>query len=211
MSSSELVACRGLVRRFGEREALVGVDASVADGELVLLVGPNGAGKTTLLRILATALRPTAGHVALAGHELPRAAAAARPLVGYAGHEPLLYDALTAVENLELYAALYGVEAAAVARALDEVGLSGRARERVGELSRGMRQRLALARARLHRPRLLLLDEPTAALDEAGRALLRTVLAPGPRPAAVVATHEPGWFDGLGGRVVRLDGGRVAA
>jgi len=210
MPSPEAVACDGLVRRFGERAALAGVDLRVGEGEFVVVTGPNGAGKTTLLRILATVLRPTAGAVAVAGHPLPREAHAARPLVGYVGHGPLTYPGLTGRENLELYAALYGVPSDAVGTALRRVGLDGRARDPVSEFSRGMSQRLALARACLHGPRLLLLDEPTAGLDAGGRELLRDVLAE-PDRTVVVATHEPDWFDGLTTRRVELEAGLVAA
>jgi heme exporter protein A len=210
MSSSEAVACEALERRFGERLVLAGVDLAVAEGELLLLTGPNGAGKTTLLRLLATIIRPSAGAVRVLGHPLPRAAAAARPLVGYLGHEALAYPALTARENLELYAALYGVERSRVPEALDAVGLAAREKSRVGELSRGMRQRLGLARACLHLPALLLLDEPTASLDEEGRGLLRRLLEEGGR-TVIAATHEPAWFAGLGGRVAALEAGRVRA
>jgi ABC-2 type transport system ATP-binding protein len=210
MPSSEAVVCDGLVRRFGEREALAGVDLRVGEGEFLLVTGPNGAGKTTLLRILATVLRPTSGAVAVAGHDLPRAAPAARPLIGYVGHGPLTYPGLTGRENLELYAALYGVPAERVSPALERVGLDGRGRDRVSELSRGMSQRLALARACLHAPRVLLMDEPTAGLDAEGRGVLRAVLGE-PGRTVVVSTHEPGWFDGLATGRVRLAGGRVAA
>src|SRR4051794_18703213 len=109
MSSPEQPAavCKGLVRRFGERAALDGVDLEVAPGETLVLTGGNGAGKTTLLRVLATVLRPHAGVVSVAGHQLPRSARAARPAIGYVGHEPLVYPGLTATENLELYAQLH--------------------------------------------------------------------------------------------------------
>jgi heme ABC exporter ATP-binding subunit CcmA len=204
------VACDGLVRRFGERAALAGVDLRVEGGEFVLVTGPNGAGKTTLLRILATVLRPSEGAVAVAGHALPRAAPAARPLIGYVAHAPLTYPGLTAHENLALYAALYGVPEERVGPALERVGLGGRRRDPAGEFSRGMSQRLALARAVLHRPSLLLLDEPTAGLDSEGRALLRDVLAE-PGRTVIISTHEPGWFDGLATAEVRLADGLVAA
>ena len=207
---SEAVACDGLVRRFGERAALDGVDLHLGRGEFVLVTGPNGAGKTTLLRILATVLRPTEGAVAVAGHALPRAAAAARPLIGYVAHGPLTYPGLTAHENLELYAALYGVPAEWIGPALGRVGLGGRGRDPVAEFSRGMAQRLALARAVLHRPSLLLLDEPTAGLDSDGRDLLREVLSE-PGRTVIVSTHEPAWFDGLATAEVRLADGRAAA
>src|SRR2546423_550601 len=118
------VLCDGLVRRFGERAALDRVDLRIAEGEFVLVTGPNGAGKTTLLRVLATVLRPSAGGVHVGGHELPRAADRARPLVGYIAHGPLTYPGLTARENLELYAALYGVPDTRVGPALDRVGLA---------------------------------------------------------------------------------------
>jgi len=204
------VTCDGLVRRFGEREALAGVDLEVADGAFLLVTGPNGAGKTTLLRVLATVIRPSAGRVAVGGHELPRAAHAARPLVGYVGHGPLAYPGLTARENLSLYAALYGVPEGRIGPALERVGLGGRDRDAVAEFSRGMAQRLALARALLHAPALLLLDEPTAGLDSGGQAVLREVLAEGGR-TVIVSTHEPGWFAGFATGSVRIEAGRVAA
>jgi heme ABC exporter ATP-binding subunit CcmA len=204
------VACAALERRFGARTALAGVDLAVQAGELVLLTGPNGAGKTTLLRILATVLRPGGGRVAVAGHELPKAAPAARRVVGYAGHDPLAYPDLTARENLDLFAALHGAPAGRVAEELDRVGLAGRGGDRVAEFSRGMLQRLALARVSLHAPAIVLLDEPTAGLDDEARAALRDFLHR-PGRTVIAATHEPEWFAGLGGRVVRLAAGRVAA
>ena len=209
MPPAEAVVCSGLTRRFGERAALAGVDLTVAAGEVVLVTGANGAGKTTLLRVLAGVLRPAAGRVVVAGHALPEQAAAVRPLVGYTGHEPLVYPRLTARENLELYAALYGAAPGRVERALARIDLEARAGDRAGDLSRGMRQRLSLGRLLLHDPALLLLDEPAAGLDEPGRALLLSLLAGG--AAAVVATHEPEVFAGVAPRRLRLAGGRVAA
>jgi heme exporter protein A len=208
MSSSEALLCAGLVRRYGHRTALDGVDLRVERGETVVLTGANGAGKTTLLRVLATVLRPTSGRVVVEGHALPGAARAARPLVGYAGHEPLVYPALTARENLDLYAALFGVEPDAVPRALDRVGLARRGTDRVSEFSRGMLQRLSLARATLHRPQVLLLDEPSSGLDADGSALLDELLAEQGR-TVVIATHDPGRFDAAARRL-RIDAGRVS-
>ncbi|HEX3330116.1 MAG TPA: heme ABC exporter ATP-binding protein CcmA [Gaiellales bacterium] len=209
-SPEAAVECDGLVRRFGERAALAGVDLHVAEGEFVLVTGPNGAGKTTLLRVLATVLRPSEGAVSVGGHELPRAADKARPWIGYVAHGPLTYPGLTARENLELYAALYGVSDDLVGPALDRVGLDDRGRDPVSEFSRGMAQRLALARACLHGPSLLLLDEPTAGLDADGRDLLREVLAE-PGRTVIVSTHEPAWFEGLATSQVPIRAGRVAA
>jgi heme exporter protein A len=208
-SPEPAVACRGLVRRFGERAALDGLELDVAVGETVLVTGPNGAGKTTLLRVLSTALRATEGVVRVAGHPLPGEARAARPLIGYAGHEPLVYARLTARENLDLYADLYGLEGAkAVPLALARVGLETRAGDMAGELSRGMLQRLSLARATLHRPALLLLDEPTSGLDADGLEVLEQVLAEGGR-TVVIATHDPDRFPAAE-RAVRLQRGRVS-
>jgi heme exporter protein A len=209
-AEADAVVCDGLVRRFGERAALAGVDLRLGAGQFVVVTGPNGAGKTTLLRVLATVLRPSEGTVAVAGHALPRAAPAARPLIGYVAHGPLTYPGLTAHENLALYAALYGVPDAWIAPALERVGLQARGRDPVAEFSRGMMQRIALARAVLHRPSLLLLDEPTAGLDSEGRDVLRDVLSE-PGRTVVVSTHEPGWFDGLATAQVHLADGRVAA
>jgi heme ABC exporter ATP-binding subunit CcmA len=207
-AAADAVVCEGLVRLFGERRALDGLDLRLGPGETLLVTGGNGAGKTTLLRVLATVLRPNGGTATVWGHELPREAQAVRPAVGYVGHEPLVYPALTARENLELYAALHDVNGGRVAEALGIVGLERRAGDRTAELSRGMRQRLALARAWLHGPPLLLLDEPTAGLDADGREVLRALLT-GREGAALIATHEPAWFDGLASGVVRMERGKA--
>lgn len=210
MSSSDpAVRCDAVSRRYGERLALDRVSLQVQPGERVLLTGGNGAGKTTLLRMLATLLRPHEGTVTVAGHPLPREARRVRPLIGYLGHEPLVYPGLTAGENLELYAALHGAPAARVVEALELVGLERRRGGVASELSRGMRQRLALARAVLHRPQILLLDEPTTGLDDDGRERLRGLLA-SHEGTALISTHEPEWFAPLGVRSVQLAEGRLA-
>jgi len=200
-----------VVKSFGDRRALDGVDLEVAEGECLAVLGPNGAGKSTLLRALATLLRPDAGDLAVAGHALPAGARAVRGLVGYLGHDPLVYLDLTARQNLELFADLYGV-AHPRERALDllqRVGLLLRAEEAVRTFSRGMAQRLGLARLLLHGPAVLLLDEPYAGLDAEGEALLDLVLAEGRGTRTVVlVTHDVERAVGLADRALVLRAGR---
>lgn len=180
-----MIVARGLERRYGRRRALSGVDLVVQPGEVVLVTGPNGSGKTTLLRILAGLVAPTRGTLELAVD---------RSRIGFLGHEPLVYRELTALENLDLFGRLYRVpeRRERIGMLLGRFGLWDVRGERVTEYSRGMTQRLALCRALLHDPDLLLLDEPHASLDTAGAALLDEELAglAGGR-TIVVATHDP--------------------
>jgi heme exporter protein A len=200
-----------VVKSFGDRRALDGVDLELADGECLAVLGPNGAGKSTLLRTLATLLRPDAGELTVAGHALPAGARAVRGLVGYLGHDPLVYLDLTARQNLELFADLYGVPRPRerVLDLLQRVGLLVRAEETVRTFSRGMAQRLGLARLLLHRPRVLLLDEPYAGLDAEGEALLDVLLAEsrGDR-TVVVVTHDVERAIGLADQALVLRAGR---
>jgi heme exporter protein A len=201
------------VKSFGERRVLDGVDLHLEEGERLAVLGPNGAGKTTLLRMLATLLRPERGEIAIAGHRLPREAQRARGLIGYVAHDPLVYLDLTAWHNLELYADLYGVAQPRerIASMLEQVGLLARAYEPVRTFSRGMAQRLGLARALLHRPAILLLDEPHASLDAHGAALLDRVLADRESGrSAVIVTHEVERAVAMADRVVVLRAGRAA-
>src|SRR5262249_54485226 len=156
------VVAHDLRKTFEFKPVLRGVSLSVPSGATVTLLGPNGAGKTTLLRILATLARPTAGEIAIDGLDLRRDAHVIRQRIGYLGHLPMLYDELTAEENLDFFARMYGVQdrQARVGSLLERVGLRAKAKGRVRDLSRGQTQRLALARALLHEPSLLLLDEP---------------------------------------------------
>lgn len=162
-----MIDVEDLTKTFGPRTALGGVNLHVAPGEWVTLVGPNGAGKTTLLRILACLARPTSGRVLIAGHDLTQAGPAVHRRIGYLSHRTLLYDDLTAEENLHFYARLYALPdaEARITEALTHVDLNARRRDLVRTYSRGMQQRLAVARAVLHRPDVLLLDEPYAGLD----------------------------------------------
>jgi heme exporter protein A len=177
-------------RAYGERVALTGVTLAVEEGETLAVFGSNGAGKTTLLRILATLLRPHHGAARVLGHELPREGWAVRGQIGFLGHEPLLYRDLTARENLRFHARLHGVEEARVEALLDQVGLRPRADEPVRTLSRGMTQRVAICRASLHEPELLLLDEPLANLDPGAAEAVEPLIGRTAGPARVVISHD---------------------
>jgi ABC-type multidrug transport system ATPase subunit len=182
-----VIAARGLVKRFGDRRVLRGVDVDLGDDGFLLVTGRNGSGKTTLLRVLAGLTAPDAG--TLAGPP--------RETIGYLGHEPLVYRELTPLENLTLFARLYRLpeRGERVGMLLERFGLWDARHQRVSTFSRGMQQRLGLCRVLLHEPRLLLLDEPFNALDAEGASLLDAVLRE-PR-ATVVATHEPERVEGL--------------
>ncbi len=189
-TTAPAVVLEGLERRYGDRLALAGISFTLGAGQTLAVLGPNGAGKTTLLRVLATLLRPHAGSVLVAGARLPGEADAARRRIGYLGHEPLLYRHLSARENLRFYARLYGVAPRRVEELLDAVGMGRRAAAAVRALSRGMVQRLAAARAVLHDPQLLLLDEPRTALDPAAAERLEPLIGRASGRARVLATHD---------------------
>jgi ABC-type multidrug transport system ATPase subunit len=182
----------GLTRRYGEREALSEVGLTLAEGRTLVVFGPNGAGKTTLLRVLATLLRPHAGRVRVLGSGLPDEAWAVRGRVGLLAHEPLLYRELTAAQNLRYHARLHGVAEQRIGELLDAVAMSRRADEPLRTLSRGMVQRVAVARAVLHDPELLLLDEPYANLDPAAIELVSPLIGPASGRTRVVCSHDPG-------------------
>jgi len=173
-----MIEVRKLVKRFGLKPVLRGLNFSADPGEFVAILGPNGAGKTTFLRILASLSRPTLGEVRVAGYRLPDQAAAVRRRLGVVSHLPLLYGDLTAEENLRFYTRLYGVERESqrVAEVLELVGLSARRRDLVRTFSRGMQQRLAIGRAVLHDPDVILFDEPHTGLDQDACAMLDGVL-----------------------------------
>jgi len=184
------VALRELGRAYGERVALAGVTLSLPRGATLAVFGANGAGKTTLLRVLATLLRPHAGSAAVLGRALPGEGWAVRGRIGFLGHEPLLYRDLTARENLRFHARLHGVDEDRGAALLEAVGMSGRADEPVRALSRGMAQRVAICRAVLHAPELLLLDEPLANLDPGAAEGVAPLIGRASGVARVLISHD---------------------
>jgi len=179
-----------LARRYGDRVALVDVTVRLERGQTLAVLGANGAGKTTLLRVVAGLLRPHAGQARVLGSALPEEAWAMRGRVGYLGHDPLLYRELTGRENLRYHARLHGVALERVDRQLVAVGLERRGDEPVRDLSKGMVQRLAVARATLHDPQLLLLDEPRANLDPAATDALEPLIGRSSGRARVLVTHD---------------------
>jgi len=208
------IVAEGLRRDFGAAPVLAGLDLTVDAGELVVLLGANGAGKTTLLRVLATLLRPSGGSLRIFGEDASRRPPAARRRLGHAGHESACYPDLTGQENLQFYAELHGVPdpAGRIAHLLRWAGLEGEARRPVRVYSRGMAQRLALARALLHGPELLLLDEPFSGLDPAGTTRLQTLLAELRLSghAIVLSTHDIERVAPVATRVAILHRGRIA-
>jgi heme exporter protein A len=180
----------GLERRYGERVALAGVNARVEAGQTLAVLGGNGAGKTTLLRVLAGLLRPHGGSVRVLDADLPSERWKLPGRVGYLGHEPLLYRELSGRENLRYHARLHGTAEARVATVLEQVGMERRADDPVRELSRGMVQRIAVARAVLHEPPLLLLDEPRANLDPAAADLLEPLIGRASGRTRVLVSHD---------------------
>jgi len=185
------IELRGLARRFGERFALRDLSLSLPTGATLAVLGRNGAGKSTLLRILATLLRPHAGEVALLGEPLPGRAFAVRSRLGYLGHEPLLYRDLTGRENLRYHARLHRIPETRVDEVLDAMDMRHRGDDPVGSLSRGMVQRLAVCRAVLHRPQILLLDERRANLDPAAGELVEPLIGRGTKLTRVLTSHDP--------------------
>jgi heme ABC exporter ATP-binding subunit CcmA len=209
-----LLEARGLRRSFGGLRVLGGVDLTVRAGEAVVVAGPNGAGKTTLLRLLAGLMRPEAGEVRVLGRPFRGGGEEARRAIGLVSHQSLLYDDLTLAQNLAFTARLYAVPkpVEAARAALESAGLAARADDSPRRLSRGLIQRASIARALLHGPRVLLLDEPFTALDAAAAERLRAELAR--RMAAglgmVVVTHRLSEVWGLATRVAVLAEGRWA-
>ena len=200
-----------LQRRYGERVALAGVSVRVEPGQTLAVLGGNGAGKTTLLRVLAGLLRPHGGTARVLGAELPAERWRLPAQVGYLGHEPLLYRELSGRENLRYHARLHGVGDARVEEMLEGVGMAGRADDPVRDLSKGLVQRLAAARAVLHDPALLLLDEPRANLDPAAAELLEPLIGRASGRTRVLVSHDVEGALGESDVSIGLKDGRPAA
>jgi heme exporter protein A len=200
-----IIVANGLTHRFGHELALEGLDLTLDTGEHMAVLGDNGAGKTTLLRILATALRPTSGSLQVGGLDAFRERRRLRHYIGYVAHAPGLYPALTAAENLEFFCELQDVDRGRVDDVLKQVGLTPVADRRAAELSRGMQQRLAIGRAILHEPKLLILDEPDASLGDDAAELLGGLMR---GRSAVLATHDHALANRLCPRTLVLRHGR---
>lgn len=211
----KLIHVQSLLKRFGEKTVLRRLDFDVGQGEFVALLGPNGAGKSTLLRILSSLSRPTQGIVQIAGLTLPEQAVELRSKLGVVSHMPLLYGDLTAQENLRFYGRMYSLEnpAERIKEMLELVGLYPRRADLVRTFSRGMQQRLAIGRAVLHDPEVLLLDEPHTGLDQEACDMLdqalRQVAARG--RTVVMTSHDLTRAAALAGRFDVLSRGRIQA
>ena len=208
-----MIEVHGLVKSFGSKVALRGVDLDVAEGESLTLVGPNGAGKTTFIRILATLTRPSKGSVRVAGRDITRQGPEIRRHIGLVSHQTFLYGDLSAEENLRFYGRMYDVpELESSTRSLlQRVGLEHRSLDLVRTFSRGMQQRLSIARALLHDPALLLLDEPYTGLDQRAMEMLREVLTDlaGKSRTIVMTTHNLELGLEICDRVAILVNGRI--
>jgi heme exporter protein A len=208
-----VIEARQLTKSFGPRTALAGVDLSVSRGAFVTLLGPNGAGKTTLLRIMATLSRPSSGTVRIAGLDPTRQGEQVRRRIGFLSHRTLLYGDLTAEQNLRFYARMYDLphDSGRIGDLLERVGLEPRRHDLVHTLSRGMTQRLAVARAVLHRPQVLLLDEPYSGLDPQAVELLTSLLTElaGHGCTILLTTHRLGRGLSAAQRVLVLHKGKL--
>jgi len=205
----------GLSKKFASFPALAGVDLEVREGESVVIFGPNGAGKTTLVRVLTLGLRPSGGTFSIAGFDPKREDLEIRRSIGLISHQSFLYDDLSARQNLEFFAGLYGVPRPAerTDELLEEVGLAHRANDTVRTFSRGMTQRLSLARALVHDPRIVFLDEPFAGLDPHAARMLRSTLARlrRDRRTVLLVTHDLSQGLELSDRWVVLTRGKIIA
>jgi heme exporter protein A len=209
VAAAPAIELQGLTRRYGERVALRDVTLALPAGATLVVFGPNGAGKSTLLRVLATLLRPHAGTARVLGRALPAEGWAVRGRIGLLGHAPLVYRDLTGRENLAFHARLHGVALERADALLEQLGLAARADDKVHTYSRGMVQRLAVCRAVLHEPELLLLDEPRANLDPAAAELVEPLVGRASGCTRVVTSHDPAGGLAEADLALGLRGGRA--
>lgn len=212
-TSDWAISVRGLTKTFGSSLALRGVDLDIEHGESVVIFGPNGAGKTTLIKILATIMNPSTGKVVVDGLDLKGNAEEIRRRIGIVSHQTFLYSNLTAYENLNFYCRMYDVThpGERIQEVAAMVGMTARLHDRVGTLSRGMQQRVSIARSLLHDPSIILMDEPETGLDQQAVAMLWEALRPreGRERTIVLTTHSLERGLALGERLLILARGRI--
>jgi heme exporter protein A len=208
------IEVKRLIKSYGEHHALRGIDLSVKWGDILAIFGPNGAGKTTLLKVLATLVKPSAGDVSVAGFNLKQDAIMIRRRIGVVTHQTLLYDDLSAYENLRFYGKMYDVSNLRdrINQLVAQVGLESRIHDPVRTLSRGMQQRLAIARALIHDPPVLLLDEPGTGLDQHASAMFATILnsAANKQRAILMTSHSLEQGAALSNRIAIMADGKIA-
>ena len=208
------VEIKGLSKAFGRTPVLRGLELSVPWGQVLTILGPNGSGKTTLIKVLATLTRPDDGAVRVAGLDLARMGQRIRRVIGVVTHDPILYDQLTGYENLSFFGRMYGLDRleGRIASAAEQLGVTARLHQRVGTLSHGLRKRLTIARALLHEPRLLLMDEPESGLDQEALEMLDAVVSDRGRPSRTVlmTTHNLERSLAVGQRLAILARGAIA-
>ncbi len=212
-SQAWAIEVQGLTKSFGTHLALRGLDLGVRWGESVVIFGPNGAGKTTLIKVLASIMNPSSGKVLVDGRDLKSNAEEVRRRIGVVTHQTFLYSNLTAYENLEFYSRMYDVprRKERIHEVVAMVGMTSRLHDRVGTLSRGMQQRLAIARSRLHKPDIMLLDEPETGLDQQAISMLWRALQTEDegKSSIILTTHNLERGFELGDRLLILDKGRI--
>ncbi len=206
-----LIETQGLTKSFGNHLALRGVDLKVGQGESVVIFGPNGAGKTTLIKVLATIMNPSSGKVLVDGLNLKNNAEDIRRRIGVVTHQTFLYSNLTTYENLEFYSRMYDVpqRKERIHEVVAMVGMMSRLHDRVGTLSRGMQQRLSIARSLLHKPAIMLLDEPETGLDQQAISMLWEALQTEGKSTVILTTHNLERGLELGERLLILDRGKI--
>jgi len=207
------IQVRGLTKSFGDHPALSGIDLSVRRGESVAIFGPNGAGKTTLIKILAAIMNPSSGEVLIDGLSVKATAHKAQRKIGVVSHHTFLYSNLTAYENLKFYSRMYDITATdeRIREAVELVGMTPRLNDQAGTFSRGMQQRLSIARSLIHKPSIMLLDEPETGLDQQAISILWKVMRPGNGEirTIVFSTHSLERGHELSDRFIILNKGRV--